>query len=68
LLNGQFDYVGLPWIKPETIVTSKRGRIVLVLEDRIQTDIQTAVQALSANDLPVASVSYDGMNIPLGNR
>lgn len=67
LLNGQYDFVGLPWIKPETIVTSKRGRIVLVLEDRIQTDIQTAVQALSANDLPVASVSYDGMNIPLGN-
>ena len=50
LLNGQFDFVGLTWIKPETIIT----------------DIQTAVQALSANELPVASVSYDGMNIPLG--
>lgn len=63
LVNGQFDYVGVPWIKPETIVSSKRGRIVITLEDRLPDDIKSAVDALSANGFPVASVTYEGQSV-----
>lgn len=51
LANGEYTYLGTPWIRADSIVISTGGKITMVWENKTQTDLERILTALSANTL-----------------
>lgn len=47
--SGEFMVLGVPYIRPETIMVSTGGIIDLSFQDKTQADLERILQALSAN-------------------
>lgn len=47
--SGEYAVIGVPWIRPESIVISAGGKLVLTFMDKTQTDIDRIMLALSSN-------------------
>lgn len=58
--NGETVTLGVPWIRPESIVVSAGGRVTIMFENKSQSDVDRMLLALSSNgfrpdDVQVAS-------------
>jgi hypothetical protein len=49
--SGEYQVIGVPWIRPESIAPSVGGTIQLTFTNRTQTDLDHILQALSANGI-----------------
>jgi len=59
LINGNVDFLGVPWIRKETI-TSRQVRVgVFTVEDIGTTDVQNILDILSAADYHKVSVTLE---------
>lgn len=47
--SGEFEILGVPWIRPESIEISTGGRIVMSFDDKTQMDLDRILAALSSN-------------------
>ena len=59
LPNGNIEYVGTAWIKPETITSAKKGKITVVFEDVGQQDINEIRLMCIANNYTNINISYE---------
>lgn len=59
MLSGQHDYVGIPWIKPETLVVRQTGRMVITLEDTGPDDVQLVREQLAAVNLKISKIALE---------
>lgn len=46
--NGEKQFIGIPWIRPETLTLSRGGRVTMVFEDLTQTEIDRINLSLQA--------------------
>lgn len=58
LQNGSYDIVGAPWIKPETIAEKGYGVMTIKVANSTESDVPIARQALAAQGLVVAEISF----------
>lgn len=56
LLNGSIDYVGIPWIRKETIKARQVKRAVITVEDVGPDDVREIIEQLSAAGYKSAKV------------
>lgn len=56
LVSGSYEYLGIPWIRKETIVTRSVKKAVITVEDVNQNDVQNIVEQLSAAGYKSAKV------------
>lgn len=58
--NGEAQVIGAPWIRPETLVVSRGGRITMVFEDKTHSDLDMITNSLSAiNQRPMQIMTDD---------
>lgn len=57
LVSKEFAYIGLPWIREETIVSTKRRRAQVVIEDVGPSDVSEISLALTSNGFSKHSVT-----------
>ena len=58
-VNGSYETIGIPWIRPDSVTLSVGGRITLVFEDKTQQDLERIQSALSANGYRPDDVRVD---------
>lgn len=56
--SGEYQVLGQPWIRQDTIEMSSGGRLVLTYEDRTHEDRERILMALSSNQLLPDDVQY----------
>lgn len=47
--NGEFQLLGIPWVRQDSIVVATSGRLTLVFDDVSPTDQDRIIVALSSN-------------------
>lgn len=47
--SGEYGVIGIPWIRPESIVLSQGGKVMLTFDDKTQVDLDRILLALSSN-------------------
>ncbi len=47
--NGQYSIIGIPYIRPESIVVATTGRLTMTIENVNQADQTRIINALAAN-------------------
>ena len=57
LVSKEFAYIGLPWIREETIVSTKRRSAQVVIEDVGPSDVSEISLALTSNGFSKHSVT-----------
>jgi len=55
--NGEYTYIGVPYIRSDSIEVSTGGTINLVFQDKTQTDLDRILLALSASGYAPDSTS-----------
>lgn len=48
-VSGEFEVIGIPWIRQETIEISAGGKITIVFNDKTSSDLDHILLALSSN-------------------
>lgn len=56
LLNGTIDYIGIPWVRKETIKSRQVKRAVITVEDVGPDDVREIIEQLSAAGYKSAKV------------
>lgn len=41
--------LGVPWLRPDTVVISTGGQLILTFDDKTQVDLERILMALSSN-------------------
>ena len=59
LVSGKVDYIGVVWIRQETIEMRQPNRITIVIEDVGYNDVQNVQDILSAADYSKFTVTID---------
>lgn len=57
--NGDFQIVGIPWIRPETIQPSVAGKVTMVFNDKTPLDVERMQLALASNGYRPDSVKVE---------
>ncbi len=56
--SGEFQTLGIPWIRPDSIVASSSAKLTLSFLDTNPTDRDRIMQALSAIGITPSTVNY----------